>query len=180
VSLDLPSGSHRISVAQNGHKVVSRVVDLGRGETQSQAFSLEPTGQRRASHALFIGGAAAAATGAAFSFLAVRAQNSAKEFLATSEERNVSMAELVRYGADHTQRNRYRWIAGASFASSLGMLVTGLFLHELDEPGPEDLYGPSTPSPASTPAVGRESQRGFQLSAWVTPDQAFGVLSTEF
>ena len=178
VALTLPNGSHRVSVAQTGHRVVTRVVELERGETQAHAFSLEPTSQRRASNALFIGGAAAAGAGIAFSYLAVRSQQSAQEFLDRWETENVSIAEKVRYDADVTQRNRYRWIAGAGFASSLGMLITGLFLHELDEPGADDLYGPSTKS-ASTAEASRAPDR-FDFSALIGPNQVGAALSGEF
>lgn len=180
LALELPSGSHRVSVTQNGHRVVSRVIQVDRGETQVHGFSLEPTSQRRASHALFIGGAAAAAAGGALSYLAVRSQESAQEFLELVEQRNVSVAERVRYDADVTQRNRYRWLAGASFGASLGMLITGLFLHELDEPGPEDLYGPSPTG--SPPAAGerRPASPGFDVSAVVSPDLWGATLRAEF
>jgi hypothetical protein len=175
LTLELPSGSHRISVAQNGHRVASRVIQLERGEMQAHGFSLEPTSQRRASHALFIGGAAAAAAGAALSYLAIQSQQSAQEFLA--QQRNVSEAEHVRYNADVTQRNRYRWLAGASFGASLGMLITGLFLHELDEPGPEDLYGPSSPPPSTERG---SKARGVDLSAVVSPNLWGATLRAEF
>ncbi len=177
LTLELPSGSHRISVAQNGHRVASRVIELERGETQAHGFSLEPTAQRRASHALFIGGAAAAAAGAALSYLAVQSQQSAQDFREIAAQRNVSEAELVRYNADVTQRNRYRWLAGASFGASLGMLITGLFLHELDEPGPEDLYGPSSASPGTER---RSATPGLDLSAIVSPNLWGATLRAEF
>lgn len=177
LTLELPSGSHRISVAQNGHRVATRVIEIERGETQAHGFSLEPTSQRRASHALFIGGAAAAGAGAALSFLALRSQQSAQDFLAIAEQRNVSEAEHVRYDADVAQRNRYRWLAGASFGASLGMLITGLFLHELDEPGPEDLYGPSSPPPSTER---RSAWPGFDLSAVVSPNLWGATLRAEF
>jgi hypothetical protein len=177
LTLELPSGSHRISVAQNGHRVASRIIELERGETQAHGFSLEPTSQRRASHALFIGGAAAAGAGAALSYLAVQSQQSAQDFLEIAEQRNVSEAEHVRYEADVTQRNRYRWLAGASFGASLGMLITGLFLHELDEPGPEDLYGPSSPSPGTER---RSASPAFDLSAVVSPNLWGATLRAEF
>lgn len=180
LALELPSGSHRISVTQNGHRVVSRAIQIERGETQSHGFSLEATSQRRASHALFIGGAATAAAGGAFTYLALRSQQSAQEFLELVEQRNVSVAEQVRYGADVTQRNRYRWLAGASFGASLGMLITGLFLHELDEPEPEDLYGPSRASSPRPSEERRPASTGFDVSAVVSPDLWGATLRAEF
>lgn len=182
VALTLPSGTHRISVAQNGHRVATRELELGRGEKQTHHVTLEPTAQRQAAHALFIGGGAAALAGTAFSVLALRAESSAQEFLDKQARENVSVGELVRYGADRTWRNRYRWLAGASFGAGLGMLITGLFLHELDEPEPEDLYGPSPLGPRED-AASRTPRSTFSivdLSATIAPGEVGATLRAEF
>lgn len=139
VVLELPGGRHRVSVAANGRRVASRVLALERAGREHATFSLKPTTQRITARVLLVGSLAALGGGVAFSALAVGSENAAQDFLARTELGNVSNAELVRYEADVTRRNRYRWMAGAGFASSLGLLVTGLFLHELDKPGPEDL-----------------------------------------
>jgi hypothetical protein len=139
VVLQLPTGSHRISVAQNGYRVSTQWVDVTRGSRQELSFSLEPTAQRITSHVLLIGGAAMLGAGSFLGALAVQSEDSAQAFLDKQQGENVSSGELVRYQADVQRRNRYRMLAGASFAASLGMLVTGLFLHELDEPSSEEL-----------------------------------------
>ena len=54
------------------------------------------------------------------------------------------------------------YIAGGSFAASLGLLVTGLFLHELDTPGPEDLYRP--PPPQAGPLADGDPSSGSPLA----------------
>jgi hypothetical protein len=152
VVLALPSGSHRVSVAQNGHEVATRRIELARGETEKLNVALEPTAQRTTSHVLMIGSAATLGAGAALSLLALSSEGDAQQFLDNRKRENVSDAALVRYAADVTQRDRYRFMASASFALSLGLLVTGLFLHELDRPGPEEL-----------------NRGGFDLTAVVTP-----------
>jgi hypothetical protein len=154
VVLKLPSGSHRVSVAQNGHEVATQRIDLARGEAEQVSMTLEPTAQRITSHVLMIGSAATLGVGAALSYLALSSENRAEGFLDKRTRENVSNAELVRYGADVTQRDRYRLMASTSFALSLGLLVTGLFLHELDRPGPEEL-----------------NRGGFDLTAVVAPGQ---------
>jgi hypothetical protein len=163
VLLGLPSGTHRVSVVQNGRRLASRRVDLARGGTEKLQISLEPTTQRITSKALMIGSAAAFGAGIAFSFLAVNSENAAQEFLTRRNTENVSNADLVRYSGDVTRRETYRLIATAGFASSLGLLVTGLFLHELDRPGPEDL-----------------NRGGFDVSARVGPDQLGASLRAAF
>jgi len=139
VVLELKSGRHRVSVAEVGHRVSSQVFDCARGERQKAVFTLEPTTQRIASHALLIGGAAALGAGALLTGLAIQSENDAQAFLDKSQSGNVSRPELVRYDADVTQRDRYRVMAGTAFAAALGLVVTGLFLHELDTPRAEDL-----------------------------------------
>jgi hypothetical protein len=139
VVLSLASGTHRISVAQNGYRVSSKWVDVTRGSHQELSFSLEPTAQRMTSNALLIGGAAMLGAGTLFGVLAVQSEDSAQAFIEKQATENASPGELVRYSSDVQRRNRYRTLSGVSFAASLGMLVTGLFLHELDEPSAEEL-----------------------------------------
>jgi hypothetical protein len=139
VSLQVASGKHRISVSQNGHRMTTREVDMPRGGRQQVHLELEPTGQRMTSHVLLIGGAVALGTGTFLSVLAVQTEGAARDFLARRDSANVSTAELVRYQADVERRDRYRMMAGVNFAASLGLLVTGLFLHELDQPRVEEL-----------------------------------------
>jgi len=167
--LELPSGRHRVSVAEKGHRVETRSLVLERGQTASESFTLQPTKQRLTSHALLIGGAVTLGAGAALSVLSLHAENQAQEFLVRHDDGNVSEAELVRYNADVATRNRYRWLAGATFAASLGMLISGLFLHELDTPDPEDLYRSLPPA-----------EHSFDASAFVGPTEWGATLTGEF
>jgi hypothetical protein len=139
VVLELKSGRHRVSVAEVGHRVSSQVLECARGERQKAAFTLEPTTQRIASRGLLIGSAAAIGAGALLSVLAIQSENDAQAFLAKRDSGNVTRPELVRYEANVTLRDRYRIMAGAGYATALGLIVTGLFLHELDTPRGEDL-----------------------------------------
>jgi PEGA domain-containing protein len=141
VRLELRSGKHRISVAQNGYRVGARDVEVTRGDLQALSFSLEPTGQRMTANALLIGGAAVLGASACLGVLALQSEDAAQDFLARQGSQNVSAAELVGYQADVVRRDRYRLMAGAGLGASLGLLVTGLFLHELDQPRIEDLSG---------------------------------------
>lgn len=163
VVLELPGGSHRVSVAANGHEVSSQLVVLERGGWQRATFALEPSTQRITARVLLIGSGASLAAGVAFGALAVASENAAQDFIARKELGNVTEAELVRYDADVTLRDRYRWMAGASFGASLGLLLTGLFLHELDQPGPEEL-----------------NRGGLGVSAVVTPGHVGASWQVEF
>lgn len=173
LELELPSGQHRISVAEKGHRVATQTLQLQRGTTQTVHFELEPTRQRLTSHGLLVAGAAALATGGAFTFLALRSESQAKSFLERQERATASPGELVRYNADVASRNQYRWIAGGSFAASLGLLVTGLILHQLDTPSADELYRflPPREQPLDASA---DRKRRFELGALIAPGQ-FGA-----
>jgi hypothetical protein len=139
VVLPVSSGRHRVSVAQNGYRMAVRELDLARAGHETLSFELEPTGQRMTSHVLLIGGAVALGAGTFLTVMATVSEDAAQDFLAKQSRQNVSLAELVRYQADVQRRDRYRSMAAVSFAASLGLLVTGLFLHELDQPRAEEL-----------------------------------------
>jgi hypothetical protein len=139
VTLELPSGMHRMVVAESGYRVALRSLDLERGKTQTIRVELERTSQRKAAHVLFITGAGALAAGAVFGALAVRAEDQAQDFLAQKAQGNVSAEALAEYDDDVAARERYRIATAVSLASSLGLFITGFFLHELDRPAPEEL-----------------------------------------
>jgi hypothetical protein len=180
LQLELPSGQHRVSVAAKGHRVATQSLQLARGETQAASFQLEPTRQRVASHVLFASGAAALAAGGAFSFLALRAESDAEDFVESLDHANATPAELVRYNADVATRNRYRWLAGGAFVASLSLLVTGLFLHELDTPSAEDLYRPLPPQGSPLQTSAERARKHFDLGAFVAPGEFGASLRAEF
>ncbi|HMI85830.1 MAG TPA: PEGA domain-containing protein, partial [Polyangiaceae bacterium] len=139
VVLELPSGMHRLAIAERGHKVVYRALELERGKAQALRVELEPTGQRRAANVLFITGAGALAAGAVFGTLAVYAENRAQDFLARKEEGNVAGSALADYDDDRAARERFRIATAVSVAASAGLFITGFFLYELDRPASEDI-----------------------------------------
>jgi len=180
LQLELPSGRHRVSVAEKGHRVATQSLLLQRGETQSASFPLEPTRQRIASRWVLLSGIATFAAGGAFSFLALRSENNAQDFLQRQRRENQSTGELVRYNNDVASRDFYRWLAGGAFGATLGLSVTALFLHELDTPGPEELYR-SLPQPGNPLAAGADRPRPhFDLGAFVAPSQFGASLRGEF
>jgi hypothetical protein len=178
LQLELPSGRHRVSVAQTGHRLASQTLELQRGQDSTTTFLLEPTRQRLASHVLFIGSAVALVAGGAFTYQAVVNENSAKEFLATHEQRPASTGELVRYNKDVARRNQFRWLAGGAFGASLGLLVTALFLHELDTPG-DELYRSSPPQTPLAATLER-ARNHFDLGALIAPGELGASLRGEF
>ncbi len=132
--LELASGSHLVSVAKNGRKVVRVETELGPGETRTVAAKLEWTGERRASMALFVTSAAAFGGGMFLSALAIREENRAEGILGRRTSSNISPADLADYEDAIRVRGQFRAAAVASFAASAGALVTGAVLYAFDKP----------------------------------------------
>jgi tetratricopeptide (TPR) repeat protein len=155
-TIALPSGRHQLAVTQVGRRVVLRDIQLERGRTHTEYVTLEPTMQRSLSELLFIGGGAAVGASLILSAFAVRSQNNAEAILSASHHRRIENAERIAYNASLVERNRYRTAAGIGVAGSLGLFITGLFLHELDRPSlPVGLRRESEPSRQATLASPR-------------------------
>lgn len=146
VELPLASGSHRLAIAQRGHRVYVEDLGLSPGEARTVAAHLEPTTQRRVATAFFVAGGVALGAALVTGGLALNAQNKAEDFLRRRETANVSPDDLRSYQSDVQDRNRYRGATAIAAGLSLGLLATGLFLHLLDGADPEELRGTSAPA----------------------------------
>jgi PEGA domain len=170
LTLALPSGAHRLTVAENGHRVSSHRLELERGKSQTVHVVLERTLQRRASRLLFVAGGVALGAGIAFGALTLAAEKNAKDFLGKRERGSVTSDELARYGEDARHRDRYLAATVGSLAASAGCFLTGLFLHQFDQPPAEQLYRDAT-----VPASGARSPGQSVWSRWqVVPVAARG------
>jgi hypothetical protein len=132
--LELPSGTHRFSFTQNGHRIESVEAHLEPGSTHTIAAKLQPTGQRTTALALFIATAASLATGVVFTALAVDRENAAVSILRRRSSENIDGRELDDYVAASRARSLFRVAAIAGFAASAASLITGAFLFALDQP----------------------------------------------
>lgn len=175
VSIKLASGFHDLAVARKGHEVASRQLVLERGGTQSLRVALEPTRLRIASQVLFISGGAALSAGLLLSALAIRAENRTEDFLARRKQENITDPDLVSYRAAVGNRDRYRAAAAISVASSVALFVTGIFLHELDQPTPQQLLR-RTRGPSRRPGANDKAALGLELLPVLAPGNYGGAL----
>jgi len=174
VTVQLASGRHRLAVGQKGYRVAVQEVSVERGKAQTIRVSLEPTSQRIVSEALFIGGGAALGASLVFSALTVDAEGRAEDFLGRRAHGNVSSGDLFRYNSAIIDRDRYRIGSSVCLAASAGFFITGLFLHELDQPNPQLLY-----RTAPRPGTELPSARSPRLHLQVAPavfGSGFGAL----
>jgi tetratricopeptide (TPR) repeat protein len=136
VTVPLAAGNHQLSVAKKGQRLARRDVRLERGQAHTEVVSLEPTTQRTLSQVLFVGGGVAVGASLVLSALAIRSENRAENFLRLTStlHKNAQPAQLTAYNASLVERDRFRTAAGVAVAGSLGMFITAVFLHELDQP----------------------------------------------
>ena len=153
LSLELPSGTHRVVVAEKGYRVAERTLELDPGETRALPMQLERTRQRKAALTLFITGGAALGATVLLSALAIRAENDAETYLGRRSQGNLSPAELDDYHDAVELRDRFRLATYVTLASAGGLFVTGLFLHELDRPDPKVVFKKPTPGEREAPSA---------------------------
>jgi len=146
--VELVSGPHLLSVAQNGRQVVRVETELGPGERRAIDAKLEWTGERRAAMALFVTSAAALGGGMFLTALAIREENQAEGILGRKASSNISPADLSDYDDAIRARDQFRTAAVASFAASAGALVTGAVLFAFDKPDLKDVLPRRSKEPA--------------------------------
>jgi len=151
VMVQLQSGKHRVAVGQKGHVVALREVTLLRGKQQNIRVTLEQTSQRITSQVLFVAGGLSLGASFVLSAFAIRAEGRAEDFLGDVQAKNVTAADLTSYNTSIDERDRFRLVTGVSLAASAGFFITGLFLHELDQPDPQLLYR-TAPRPGAEPS----------------------------
>jgi hypothetical protein len=171
VVLELASGPHRLTVAESGHRVEARTLELERGKTENLRVDLEPTQQRKAAHVLFVTGGGAALAGAVFAALALGAENDAEDFLARQSAGNVTARELDEYDDDLAARERFRVATGVSLASAAGLFITGFFLYQFDRPRAEEV---SRPAGAGARRTSRLEAPSLRVAPLVQPS-GFGA-----
>lgn len=184
LTVPLSAGTHQLSVAQKGKRLVRRDVRLAHGQARTELVLLEPTTQRGISEVLFIASGATLGAGLVLSAFAVRSENRAEDFLLERSRqaqamegrgRLVTSAELVGYHASIVERNRYRTAAAISAAGSIGLFITGLFLHELDQPAV-----PGGPARGPTPPRETGLLRGLDVAPLLTADDVGASLKVNF
>jgi hypothetical protein len=181
VSLSLPSGPHRLAVAENGHRVAAHSLQLQPGQTQQHQVTLLPTGQRRAARLLFIAGGATLVGGSLLGALSLRAQGEAQRFLDKRERGSVTSGELEEYDEAITRRNGYRMAAAVGLGVTSACLITGFFLYEFDRPSPEQLQQADAAARAPQgPPLRPTSARPLRLLPLAGADRVGAVVHARF
>ena len=110
---------------------------------------------------MFASGGAALGTSLVLSAFAIHAENRAEDFLGKQSRGNVTKAQLSAYEDAIEDRNRLRAATVATLASAAGLFITGWFLHELDQPSPQQSSRVAA-RPSERHALGRADSRTLQ------------------
>jgi hypothetical protein len=145
------------------------VITLERGSTRHLPVELHWTTQRMAAVSLFVVSGVTLVGGLLSAAAAAASEYEAEQILNQRDEESLSPSELEDYEEAIELRNRLRVGAAATLAISAGSLVTGLFLHELDDPNVRDIFPRShvnaPKSPVRVEAGILPSPHGLDVSA---------------
>jgi hypothetical protein len=162
-AIELPSGSHQLTVMQRGRQGRMERVVIERGRTTTLGLSLPFSNQRRVAVGLLGASLAMLGAGAGSTAAAIAYQGSAERLLAQGAQMNLDAASLEEYESARSSRNTLSGVAFGTFAASTVLGVAGLLAYFLEDPAPRS--APSTaqiPSASITPLPG-----GAFLSAGV-------------
>ena len=150
--IELPSGTHLVTVAQRGHDPRAVRVLVERGETSRLDVSLSTTRQRRFSYGLVAGTGVAFVSGFALAVAATLQEDAAQRLLSRTEKENIDPASLDAYESARVSRDVLRTGAVGSFALTTVLGVAAFATYWFDNP---------TPQPADT---GRAKGMGAQYA----------------
>lgn len=174
--LELPSGTHVVTLTKNGYRAFSREVTLAHGGSATIDAKLEQSGQRTAAWVVFGATGAAAIAGGVFTGLAFVEQSNAQSILDRKNQGNITGNDLTTYNSDVSARDQWRTVAIATFGGAAGLLLVGGVLYFFDQPHVE--AGPPS-SEAPRPAPKKEPSE-IGVLPWIGPTGAGAAVGGRF
>jgi tetratricopeptide (TPR) repeat protein len=152
IPVDMPAGTHVISILRTGREAFSTEVDLARGEEKTLPVKLERTSQRYVSYGLLGAAGASFIAAGVFSLQALHQQTLARDIQNQRATQNIDASQLDAYNkAVQARDNRYRPAAEFSFGAGAALGSVGLLLYLFDQPslatsrGPRESNRPNEP-----------------------------------
>ena len=140
LSLELPSGDHRIVIGDTGYDIFTTDVSLGRGDTQTVEADLSMTTKRIIAWVVLGGAGVTISAGIVLAFSAGSSNRQAREIDDLTQGPNaraLTVEERNAYNGHIETRDNLARFAGGAFALGALAAGAGLMLALLDEP---DLY----------------------------------------
>ncbi len=136
--LELPAGSHLVTLTMSGFVGVSREQTLVRGQTTVVTAPMPRTLKRTVSYIMLGTAASAVTVGGVFTYFALQQQSSAQAFLDAKGRQQQLPGELSQYDSTRMARDRLRTAALASVGIGAGLAIGGALLIALDGRAVED------------------------------------------
>lgn len=175
--LELPSGTHVVTITKNGYEAFSREVTLAHGGSATIDAKLEHSAQRTGAWILLGTAGAAAIAGGVFTGLAFAEQSNAQTILDAKGSGNIPSSDVPSYKSAVDARDSWRTAAIASFGGAAGLLLVGGALYLFDQPHVES--GPPR-SDSPRPAPERKEPTELGLLPWIGPGGAGAALGGRF
>lgn len=172
----LEPGRYSVSVAKNGHRIVTHDVSIGRGESRTLDTALRTSTQRRAAVVMIIAGGVAVVLGGVSGLGALDAQEQAKALTEEQATKNLTDADVDDYYTLRKERDSQRIWAAALGGGGLSLSALGAALYLLDRPRLEE----SGPRPELTPAAPRPGPTEVDLAVVADDHGAYAAVRGRF
>ncbi len=157
--IEIPSGTHLVTVTKNGHVGYSQELELTRDQRKQLSVSLADTAQRTVSFALMLGGGAGLVAGGVFTGAALVNQGHAQKIQDRRDAGTIPPSDADAYDSARSRRDDWSKAAIAAFSIGGAVVVTGAVLYLFDQPilsMPAARFEDRTKKPDPKPAPGRE------------------------
>jgi hypothetical protein len=133
-AIEVPPGTHVLSLSANGKKAFSQEVVLERGKPFRLEPHLEASGQRVVAWTMLVGGGIGLLGGAFFGVAAVGRENRVQELDEKLTQRNITATELDEHNDAIERRDTFRTTAIVSASIGGALAAGGLLLYLFDKP----------------------------------------------
>lgn len=159
--IEVPAGTHLVTVTSTGHDAFVRELDLSRGEVRKLDPVLPTSTQRKVAVGVLVGSAVAAVTGGVFIGVALAEESRATAIRDRLGDGTVSPADVATYESAKSARDTWTTASFVAWGVSAAALATGALLWVFDSPR---IDAPTRESPKKGPTP-EEKKPSFELGA---------------
>lgn len=135
--LELPAGTHAVTLTKMGHRPVLKNVALERGASKQLGVSMKDTTQRTAAYVVLGAAAFSGVAGGVLAGAAAAKQSTAAQVQSDASQHMITAEELGTYNAALSARDRLRGASFVAFGGAGAFAVAGFSLFLFDHPTPQ-------------------------------------------